>query len=191
MPRAMAEERTATRLPPPLVALAGWFVPGAGYWIIGDFGRGTVVFAAILVLWLSGLLIAGVRVIEVPGYDSQDGLQIRTLRNRDTGQPQRVPPSHPDYARAGWALTNGGFMGEIANKPWFVGQVLAGPISIGTGAISVQLAQRGSDYPRPHAPLETIGTLFAAIAGMLNLLVIIDSAHRAGQPPAPSGSAGP
>lgn len=177
----MSDDRKGFRLPPPLVALAGWFIPGAGYWIIGEFARGTVVFTAIIVLWLSSLLIAGVRVIEVPGYDSRDGMQVRIYRE------QRVLPYQADYERGKWAVTNGGFLAEIANKPWFVGQVLAGPISLASGAVSINLAQRGADYPRPHGHLETIGTLFAAIAGMLNLLVIIDAAHRAGQPPSSTG----
>lgn len=172
----MSQENVKYHLPPPLVALAGWLVPGSGYWLIGDFTRGTVVGAAIIVLWLSGLLVAGVRVIEVPGYDSQDGTQIRIINGR------RVNPASTDYPAAGWSLLYGGFLNEVASKPWFVGQVLAGPICIGTGAVSMELAQRGEDYPRPHAPLETIGTLYTAIAGMLNLLVIIDSAYRAGFP---------
>jgi hypothetical protein len=176
----MPESSEGFRLPGPLVALAGWIVPGAGYWLIGDFARGTIVCAAIIVLWLSGILIAGVRVIEVPGYDSQDGSQIRMTEGR------RVPVNHSLYPRSGWALTNGGFISELFAKPWFAGQVLAGPISLATAAVSVNLAQRGPDYPRPHGALETIGTLYAAIAGMLNLLVMIDSAYRAGQPPSTS-----
>jgi len=35
--------------------------------------------------------------------------------------------------------------------------------------------------PQSHSRSWEIGTLYTAVAGMLNLLVIIDSAHRAGQ----------
>jgi hypothetical protein len=172
----MSEKDRGLRLPPPLVALAGWLVPGAGYWAIGDFARGTVVSAAILVLYLSGLLVAGVRVIEVPGYDSQDGQQIRMIGGH------RVPLRDRDYPNANWALTSGGFVSEVTAKPWFAGQILAGPLCLASAAASVQLAQDSINNPRPHAPLETVGTLYTAIAGMLNLLVIIDATHRAGQP---------
>src|SRR4051812_28696104 len=58
------------RPPPPLVALAGWLIPGAGYWLIGERARAKTVFAGIALLYVLGLLVAGVRVIEVPGYDS-------------------------------------------------------------------------------------------------------------------------
>lgn len=158
---------------PPVVAIAGWLVPGAGYWLVGEHRRGTVVFLAIILLYLLGLLVAGLRVIEVPGYDSQNGMEIRLLDR------QRISPGDPRYSQARWALTGGGFLSEIANKPWFVGQILAGPLCLGSAAASVKLAQLG--FPRPHAPLESVGTLYTAIAGMLNLLVIIDCTHRAGQ----------
>jgi hypothetical protein len=169
------DSNTVSSIPPPLVALAGWVIPGAGYWLIGQRTRGTIVLAAIVALYVLGLLIAGVRVIEVPGYD-KNGEQIRISGTR------LVSPNEGAYDSSGWILTNGGFVSEIANKPWFVGQVLAGPISLASAAASIGLAQRGPDFPRPHAPLETVGTLYTAIAGMLNLMVLIDSAYRAGQP---------
>jgi hypothetical protein len=149
------------RVPPPLIALAGWLLPGAGYWLLGQRTRGTVVCISILLLYFLGLLIAGVRVIEVPGYDAR-------------GNPITIGGQ--------WGLTHGGFMAEISNKPWFVCQILTGPICLASAAGSVNLAARGPEYPRAHAPLETVGTLYTAIAGMLNLMVIIDAVHRAGEP---------
>jgi hypothetical protein len=161
--------------------VAGWLVPGLGYFLIGQRGRAAVASLAIILLYLLGLFLAGIRVIEVPGYDDQTGMQIRMYQN------QRIQPRDSRYPNAGSALMNGGFVAEIANKPWFVGQVLAGPIALASAAISVDLAQAGShneyqsqtQYPRPHAPMEMVGTLYTAIAGMLNLLVIIDATHRA------------
>jgi hypothetical protein len=35
--------------------------------------------------------------------------------------------------------------------------------------------------PKSHARLAEIGTLYTAVAGMLNLLAIIDSSYRASQ----------
>jgi hypothetical protein len=148
-------------MPPPVVALAGWLLPGAGYWLLGQWARGTIVCAAILTLYVLGLLIAGVRVVEVPGYD---------------------PHGNEIQIRGQWIITHGGLMSEVSNKPWFVCQILTGPVSLASAVGSVQLAQHGSEYPRAHAPLETVGTLYTAIAGMLNLMVIIDAAHRAGNP---------
>ncbi|MCS7034067.1 MAG: hypothetical protein NZ561_08740, partial [Phycisphaerae bacterium] len=55
---------------PPVVALASWFVPGAGYLLIGQYTRGLVVGVTVLLLFILGVLIAGIRVIDVPGYDN-------------------------------------------------------------------------------------------------------------------------
>jgi hypothetical protein len=161
-------------LPPWLVAAAGWALPGAGYWLIGHRDRAVIVCTAIIVLYILGLFIAGVRVIEVPGYDP-DGQKIRVFNQRRV-----LPAQKEDYARADWALVSfGGVLGEIAQKPWFAAQILAGPLCVGSAAWSNSAAR--AHIPRPHAPLETVGTLYTAIAGMLNLMVIIDSAYRAGR----------
>jgi hypothetical protein len=157
----MSQTAREIRVPPPIIALVGWILPGAGYWLLGQWARGTVVFVAILTLFASGLLIAGVRVIEVPGYDAR-GNMITV-----GGQ---------------WIVTHGGLMSEVSSKPWFVCQILAGPMCLASAAGSIELARHGSEYPRVHAPLETVGTLYTAIAGMLNLMVIIDAVHRAGEP---------
>lgn len=156
-----------SRVPVPIVAAAGWVVPGGGYWLIGQRARGTTIGVTIIALFLLGLLISGVRVIEVPGYDGY-GAQIRI-----GSDGRRVS----GVSEGGWALTSGGLISEVLNKPWFVPQLLAGPITLISSGFSVQAANHGAS--RVHARLAEIGTLYTAIAGMLNLLAIIDSAHRA------------
>ncbi len=159
--------RSDRQIPAPLVAVVGWLLPGAGYWLIGERARGTTIGVTIIALFLLGLLLSGVRVIEVPGYDSY-GNQIRLGRDGRRGS---------GAAEGGWVLTSGGLISEIAGKPWFVPQLLAGPITLISAGLSVDAAQRGAW--RVHARLAEIGTLYTAIAGMLNMLAIIDSAHRA------------
>lgn len=161
----LMSSRPRSRVPAPLVAAAGWLVPGAGYWVIGQRARGATIGMTIVVLYLLGLLISGIRVLDVPGYDS-DGIQIRI-------NPQGRRVSSPD---GGWVLTHGGLIAEVANKPWFVPQIMAGPITLISAGFSVRAAQEGA--PRSHARLAEIGTLYTAIAGMLNLMAIIDAAHR-------------
>jgi hypothetical protein len=155
-----------------LVAAAGWALPGAGYWLIGQRARGVVIGATILVLFLLGVLISGVRVIDVPGYDLA-GQRVRANR-----AGHRITPKSPQWDGSRWILTSGrGVLSEVASKPWFIPQLVTGPITIVTAVASVQAAERG--IPRVHARLADIGTLYTAIAGMLNLMAIIDSAHRA------------
>ncbi len=149
---------------PPVVALAGWLVPGSGYVLLGQTARGVTIGITILALFILGLLIAGVRVVEVPGYDVA------------TGQPVMF---HGE-----WVMSNAPLM-EIRNKLWSVPQALTGPVSIAAAAYSVHAAQ--PDPSRPghsfgavsHSRVNEIGALYLSVAGLLNLMAIIDSAWRA------------
>ena len=163
-----------------LVGAAGWLVPGAGYWLIGQRARGTTIGVCILSLFALGLLVAGVRVIEVPGYDI------------DTGDRQIDPTSGL------WAL-EATPLAELRNKPWSLPQAMTGPVAVAAGAWSVAAAGGSADGPkgsdgRPltdsgrravdpigaqsHARLNEIGSLYLSVAGLLNLMAIIDATHR-------------
>jgi hypothetical protein len=127
--------------PVPLVALAGWLVPGSGYWLLGQRTRGLVVGVCVITLFLLGVLVAGIAVVEAPSFGG-----------------------------------GGNLLGRVLQKPWFLGQVMTGPI----GLISAWIGQGvAADYPAAKARLGEIGTLYTAIAGMLNLLAIIDATYRA------------
>jgi hypothetical protein len=69
----------------------------------------------------------------------------------------------------------------IFDKPWFMGQILAGPVTLVVASIGTPnpAASSPSEFYESHARLYEIGTLYTAVAGMLNLLAIIDSAYRA------------
>jgi hypothetical protein len=72
----------------------------------------------------------------------------------------------------------GGFAQRVLSRPWFIGQVLIGPVGVVSAYASDKAAQA---YPgiEAKARLAEIGTLYTAVAGMLNLLTIIDAAYRA------------
>jgi len=150
----MPSDTAHPQVPPPLVALAGWLAPGAGYWLIGHRTRAITVGVTILLVFVFGILISGIRVVQAPDM---------------TG--------------------SGNLMQRVLTRPWFIGQVLIGPVGLGSAYVSDQLAQSAT-YGKIEAKarLAEIGTLYTAVAGMLNLLTIIDSAHRAavgqfGEPP--------
>jgi hypothetical protein len=131
--------------PAPLVALAGWLIPGAGYFLIGHRTRALVVGVSVVALFLLGILIAGVAVVDPPALGGPMGGMFSIV-------------------------------GRLLAKPWFLGQILTGPL----GLISAWIGQGvANDYPAAKARLGEIGTLYTAVAGMLNLLAIIDSSHRA------------
>jgi hypothetical protein len=127
--------------------VVGWLIPGGGYWLIGQRTRATVIGATIVTLFLAGVLIGGVRVIESPDL---------------TGP--------------------GSIVAKILKKPWFLGQALVGPLGL-AGAWLSRLAAASAQYHTviSHARLSEIGTLYTAVAGMLNLLAIIDASHRSGR----------
>ncbi len=65
-------------------------------------------------------------------------------------------------------------------RPWFFGQIGVGPITIATAwAADAVSADPQLRTLRPHARMDEIPRLYTAVAGLLNLLVIIDSASRA------------
>ena len=151
-----------------MVAIVAWLLPGAGYLLLGQRSRGLVVGISILLLFVGGLLIAGVRVLDVPGYNA-------------AGQPIQVTTA----AGSTWIL-KAEPLAEIRDKPWCVPQVLTGPVSVLAGAASVWAARPSSSNPsqprgaESHVRINEIGSLYCSVAGLLNLLAIIDSASRSG-----------
>lgn len=163
----------------PLIALAGWLVPGAGYWLLGQRPRALVVGITIVLLFILGLFFGGIRVIDVPGYNKL-GQRIM-LRVQERQQDQIITTGQ-------WALRVRPFA-ELADKPWFIPQSLMGPINFLAAQLSLYVSaaesrSAGNSWIAPsHARIFEIGTLYTAIAGMLNLLAIIDSTAQAAPAP--------
>jgi len=124
-------------------AIAAWLLPGLGHVLIGQRRRGYVLMTVILSLWVGGLLIGGVTVID--------------RVHRETGQRN-------------W---------------WYIGQCLLAP-SVAVDTLH-QFLKRTQPKPEPAfegerrplyepaygSPMEQ-GTLYTALAGLLNLLCILD-----------------
>ena len=165
---------------PFLVAAVAWLVPGAGYLLIGQRTRGLTIGITILVLIILGILIGGVRVYDVPGYGRY-------------GYLSRGPVADPKNDRVGAKnpprITEA-FVAEVFNKPWYPLQALSGAPAIVLSRISITVARPDAATPdaesvhRSHAAVWEMGVLYTAIAGMLNLLAMIDSAYRACHRPA-------
>jgi len=134
--------RVEHSVPAPIVAVAGWLLPGSGYFLIGQRARALAVGITIIVLFILGLLIGGVRVVDPPKSYADNPINV------------------------------------VFQKPWFVGQILTGPITLITAAIGGD-DEPANNFPVSHARPNEIGTLYTAVAGMLNLLALIDSAYRA------------
>lgn len=139
----------------PHAALAALVFPGGGHALLGDLRRGACVAAGVLGLFFGGLFIGGIDVI-----DSKE------------------------------------------DRVWFLGQAFVGPIAFGvdylhqnhfkvrepTGRLRSANPNetRGQDAVpvigtppnrKSIAKVNELGTLFAAIAGMMNLIAVIDAAY--------------
>ncbi len=154
---AKAQIEKPTVPPAPMVAAMGWVLPGSGYWLLGQKSRALVVGITILCIWMIGLAVGGVRVIEVPGFDEFG---------------RRIPDAR--------------LLDQLRDKPWSIARVLVGPVAVVSGSLSVYAARPAdggvldeSRAPLAHARLWEIPVLYTAVAGMLNLIALIDAAHRA------------
>ncbi len=145
----------AAHLPPreperfePIAALFAVLLPGAGHYILGETRRALLIAAGVLGLFFGGIFIGGIDVID---------------RKED--------------------------------RIWFLGQALVGPVAFGVDYLHQQhfkiresvpggerlRSPNPDENPRSRKSLgrmNELGTLFAAVAGMLNLIVIIDAAYH-------------
>jgi hypothetical protein len=149
----MPTARSSFAASPTLVAVCAWLIPGSGYFLLGERVRGIIVGVTIFALFLAGIVVGGIRIMDPPGWNSDD-------------QQQSIISTFVDSP-----------VGQLSDKPWYVGQILCGPVTVAASAVSIHLAEGG--VPSSHSRSWEIGALYTAVAGMLNLLVIIDSAYRA------------
>ena len=141
-------------------AIAGWVLPGLGHLLIGDVLRGLILATAITLLWLGGLLVGGVNVVQVRDAD-------------------------------------GNF------RPWFLGQMLVAPsLAVEYTHDSYRAQYDGTDplpdadgtlpaYTPSYGRVHEIGTLYTALAGLLNLLAIVDVIYRQPSPATVDATAKP
>lgn len=196
----MPAARSSLLASPGLVGLCAWLLPGGGYFLLGQRARALIVGITVIALFLAGILVGGIRIMDPPGwgpYGFMDQLVERSDRQHQTHDTDatRIEPSSETQAQdprnddrdriVGSALFNKP-ISELSDKPWFVGQILCGPLTLAASALSIHFAKPTTDSPIPqegvpssHSRSWEIGALYTAVAGMLNLLVIIDSAYRA------------
>lgn len=144
----MAKPATPQQLDP-LAAILAWLVPGLGHVVIGQRQRGLILMVSIHLMMAVGLLIGGIDVVD---------------RKEDR-----------------W---------------WYMGEVMGGPIPLlidryhqslkvekrhPRSRQTVMAAPGPADNPKYEpslARVNELGTLFVTLAGMLNLMCIIDVAQH-------------
>jgi uncharacterized membrane protein len=106
------------------VALAGWVVPGAGYFLLKETKRGTIILVTIVLTFCVGLYIGSIGVID-----------------------------------------------PVDAKPWYVAQMMNSPFVAVLGHLT-----KGGAYPVRGKPSE-IAQIYTSIAGLLNLLCIVNAVY--------------
>ncbi len=72
----------------------------------------------------------------------------------------------------------------VAHKHWFLAEMLTGSNTIAALALSAQLPRTEAGAPSPYLavwPADDIGIVYCGVAGLLNLLVVIDAVARGAQ----------
>ena len=132
-------------------AICAWLVPGLGHVVIGETARGALIFVGIAFMWICGILIGGIDAVD---------------RKED--------------------------------QLWFVAQACSGPIAFGVDGMNSALLKSGQvgellDAPAPSrnaaqvkvssykgiAHVNEYGILFTGLAGLMNLVAVIDASTRA------------
>ncbi len=127
-------------------AIVGWFVPGLGHILIGDKKRGSIVAVGIIGLWLIGLLVGGITVIDC--FDNTEP------------ESDRKSLSLPFFAQVGVAPT-------LVLTAYHRNQVAAlGDRENAPGA--------GAGYEPSFGRVFEQGVLLTSLAGMLNLMAVLD-----------------
>jgi len=147
--------------PWPLVAVAGWVVPGLGHAMVGEGRRGVIVGIVLVTLFFGGLLIGGIDAVD---------------RRRDTlafvlGQMFIGPLAFgADYAHQQLESQRSQQVRRYATEH-HIGE---------HEAMTRIVRQRQSvAYRTSISRVNEVGTLYCAIAGALNLLAILDAVGRA------------
>ena len=169
--------------------LLGLVFPGLGHASIGEKGRAARIAAGFLVLWIGGMLIGGPNSVQIrnPNYsvpggsaramaDSTAEAQLR----RQTGSSRGAAPASSAGIRL-WFLPQAG-AGPIAFLTAFMNQALIptkGPDMI---EVTMQDRRTGTvDRFTAIGHALDFGTLFCALAGLMNIAIALDAGRSSFQ----------
>jgi hypothetical protein len=182
MTQPHAPHHEPTRLSIPALVL-GWLLPGAGHLFLGQVRRAILICVGVLGLFFSGLFVGGIDVVD-------SGLVVSNTFRKVTGSksPQLVTPD--------------------GDAIWFVGQAFTGPVALVVDVVHqhrfkvidpaepriLRSARPGEGRDpatgfaiagtppatKSLARVNEVGTLFCTLAGLLNLIAMIDAGwnHR-------------
>lgn len=162
----------------PIAAVLTLLIPGAGYLWFRETTRAVYAFIGIAGLLLGGLLIGGIDVV-----DSRDSRYWFFVQVLNPAAILTVDYAHQNLFK-GYEIRSGMVSETFYRKPGF-GERLEFDENRGERII-VEDPTVGTPSPRDSiGRVSEIGSLFVALAGMLNLIVLLDVGWHAPRPPAP------
>jgi len=153
----------------PVAGLVAILFPGAGHWILGEHKRGAYIACGVLGLFFGGILIGGIDVIdreEDPIWffgQAMVGPLPFALDWYHQNHVKGIDP-HGKHRSAGprESIVKESERGRTVRR-----------------IRPTEAGMRGPPNSKSLAKMNEIGTLYATIAGMLNLIAILDAAfHR-------------
>ena len=163
----------------PLAALAAIAFPGAGHLVLGQTWRALGAAAGVLGLFFGGLLIGGIDVVdsrEDPVWFYGEalvgpiawGVNYAHQHHFKAMGPQDISGNPAQFAKRPQILRSG-YPGEVRFKNdqgvWSWRPATQAEIAAGEGPPNQKSVARVNE----------IGTLYATLAGMLNLIIILDA----------------
>ncbi len=181
-----------------LAGVAAAVFPGAGHWVLGERKRAGLVATGVLGLFFGGILIGGIDVIDSredrvwffgqalvgPIAFGVDRVHQGMFKGVPGSQVFEGSPAGP------WRTTEQGLeMGRALTRsahPNEIREVVPVTVETRTGSTRVvevpvlraRKAEAAGGPPsiKSLSKVNELGTLFATIAGMLNVIVIVDAA---------------
>jgi hypothetical protein len=162
----------------PIPAIMTLIVPGSGYLWYRETARAVYAFIGIAGLLLGGLLIGGIDVVD--SRESRYWFYVQVLNPAAILMIDQVHQN----AFKGYEVRSGDISENFFRKPAH-GERLQFDSSRGVKVI-VNDASVGTPSPRRSiGRVNEVGSLFVALAGMLNLIVLVDVLWHAPRPPSP------
>lgn len=163
----------------PVGAVLALVLPGLGHWYLGHRTRAAAIFLGVLGLFFTGMLVGGIDVVdrrEDPVWFIGQGLTGPIAFGVDALHQSRFKVMDPVMGRVRSARP------DEARDPETGGAAM---ISLNSSGVSVATLKNGQTLSPAYPPkvrsvgrMHDVGTLFGAIAGMMNLICVIDAAFR-------------
>jgi hypothetical protein len=135
--------------------MLAWLIPGLGHIVLGHKTRGIICLVAVTLTYWTGVAIGGVGVV-------------------DSKRPPRFSTAHSQEYYEGTPRA------VQSRSWWFFGQIMAGGYTLGAMTVSRYVDSHSpTGTPRYLAwPSGDIAAVYTGVAGLLNLLIIMDAWAR-------------